>query len=209
MAHTEVILLQRVENLGQMGDIVRVRPGFARNFLLPQHKALRATEANKAQFETKRKVLEAENLTKRGEAESVAKKMDGLVVAMIRQAAEGGQLYGSVSTRDIADAIETKGFKVERAQVLLNQSIKTLGLFPLDVMLHPEVKVKVTINIARSEDEAKMQEKTGKALAANTKAEETTQAAPSDEAPAAKVKKTRKKANDAAGEATPESADAA
>lgn len=209
MAHTEVILLQRVENLGQMGDIVRVRPGFARNFLLPQHKALRATEANKAQFETKRKVLEAENLTKRGEAEAVAKKMDGLVVAMIRQAAEGGQLYGSVSTRDISDVIETKGFKVERAQVLLNQSIKTLGLFPLDVMLHPEVKVKVTINIARSEDEAKMQEKTGKALAANTKAEETTQAATPDEAPAAKVKKPRKKANDAASETTPDSADAA
>ncbi len=208
MALTEVILLQRMENLGQMGDIVRVRPGYARNFLLPEKKALRATNANKAHFEAQRKTLEAENLTKKADAETVSKKLDGLTVTMIRQAAEGGQLYGSVSTRDIADIIATKGFKVERNQVVLNQSIKTIGLFPLDIMLHPEVKVKVTINIARTEDEAKMQEKTGKALLADAKKAaaaalaETEAAATSEnqdseveaDAPAPKAKKARKKA---------------
>ncbi len=161
---TNVILLERVDNLGQMGDLVSVKPGYARNFLLPQKKALRATKANIAFFETQRKTLEATNLKRKDEAEKLATKLNGLKVTMIRQASESGQMFGSVSSRDIAEAVTEAGFKIERSQVLLNQAFKLIGLTPVTLSLHPEVKVEITLNIARSVEEAKVQEKTGKAL---------------------------------------------
>ena len=161
----DVILLERVESLGNMGEKVRVKPGYARNFLLPQGKALRATAANIAYFETQRAALEKLNSEKRADAEKIAKKLEGLKVSMIRNASEGGQLYGSVTARDIADAINAADkAKVERHMVIVNQNFKSIGLFDVPVVLHPEVKVNVTINIARSEEEAKIQAKTGKAV---------------------------------------------
>lgn len=168
----QVILLERVERLGQMGDVVNVKPGFARNFLLPRQKALRATKDNIAYFDTQKKVIEAENLKLKAEAEKIAKKVDGLTVALIRQAAEAGQLYGSVTARDIAAAVIERGFKVDRTQVRMDRSYKLLGLYPVRINLHPEVAVTVTINIARSEDEAKIQEERGEALIVKTAAEE-------------------------------------
>ncbi len=155
----EVILLERVEKLGQMGQVVKVKPGFARNFLLPQKKALRATKNNLTYFETRRTQLEAVNLERRGEAEEVAKKLDGVAVVVIRQAGESGQLYGSVTARDIADAVTAAGFTVTRGQVTLDKAIKTLGLYKLRVVLHPEVAVHVTVNVAQSAEEAEMQAK--------------------------------------------------
>jgi large subunit ribosomal protein L9 len=153
----QVILLQRIGRLGQMGDVVKVKNGFARNFLLPQGKALRATAANQAEFETKRVHLEADNLTQKKEAEAVATKLDGRIFVTIRQAGDTGQLYGSVSTRDIAEAVTTGGFTVDRRQVILDQPIKTLGLHATRVALHPEVTVKIQVNVARSTDEAERQ----------------------------------------------------
>jgi large subunit ribosomal protein L9 len=155
----EVILLERVEKLGQMGQVVKVRPGFARNFLLPQKKALRANKANMAIFEQRRSQLEAANLERRGEAEQVSAKMVGVKVVIIRQAGESGQLYGSVTARDIAMAITEAGFTVTRGQVVLDKAIKTLGLYPMRVVLHPEVSVQVTANVAQSVEEAEMQAK--------------------------------------------------
>lgn len=155
----EVILLERVEKLGQMGQVVKVRPGFARNFLLPQKKALRANKANMAIFEQRRSQLEAANLERRGEAEQVSAKMVGVKVIIIRQAGESGQLYGSVTARDIAMAITEVGFTVTRGQVVLDKAIKTLGLYPMRVVLHPEVSVQVTANVAQSAEEAEMQAK--------------------------------------------------
>lgn len=160
----QVILLERVENLGQMGDVVTVRPGYARNFLLPRQKALRATQDNVAHFDAQKKDLEAQNLKRREEAEKVAKKMDGLKIVLVRQASEAGHLYGSVSARDIADGVTEEGFKIDRNQVNMDRAYKTLGLFPIKVSLHPEVAVSVTVNIARSLDEAKIQEERGEAL---------------------------------------------
>lgn len=153
----EVILLERVENLGQMGDVVKVRPGFARNFLLPQKKALRANEANKKVFENQRADLEARNLERKKEAEAAAERVNGKAFVIIRQSSELGVLYGSVSTRDIAEAASANGVKIERAQVRLNKPLKSLGVFPVRVALHPEVDAKIDINIARSEDEAERQ----------------------------------------------------
>ncbi|MCJ9428948.1 50S ribosomal protein L9 [Kordiimonas marina] len=167
----EVILLERVEKLGQMGDIVSVRNGFARNFLLPQKKALRATEANKAVFEADKARLEADNLERRTEAEAVAKSMDGLKVVMVRAAGESGQLYGSVTSRDLADAITEAGVKVARNQVILDRALKTIGLHDVHVRLHPEVSVDVTVNIARSVEEAETQFETGSALVASERFE--------------------------------------
>jgi large subunit ribosomal protein L9 len=164
----QVILLERVESLGQMGDVVNVRPGYARNFLLPRQKALRATKENVVYFDTQKKIIEAESLKRKGEAEKVAKKMNGLKIAVIRQASEAGQLYGSVTSRDIADGITEKGFKVDRTQVTLDRNYKLLGLYPVKVYLHPEVVVDVTINIARSAEEAKIQEERGEALVTKT-----------------------------------------
>jgi large subunit ribosomal protein L9 len=153
----DLILLERVEHLGQMGQIVKVKPGYARNFLLPQKKALRATKDNLSYFETQRAQLEAQNLKRKGEAAEVAEKMEGVQVVLIRQAGESGQLYGSVAARDIADAVTAAGFTVGRQQVVLERPIKTLGLHPIRVSLHPEVSVIVTANVAQSEEGAKMQ----------------------------------------------------
>jgi len=162
---TQVILLERVENLGSMGDVVSVKPGYARNFLLPQHKALRATKENIAYFEAQKAHLQKLNAERKGDAEKIAKAIEGAKVIIIRQAAEGGQLYGSVTARDIAEAITAECKQtITRGQVALNQNFKTIGLFPMDVVLHPEVKVKITINVARSADEAAIQAKTGKAV---------------------------------------------
>jgi large subunit ribosomal protein L9 len=160
----EVILLERIAKLGQMGDVVKVKPGFARNYLLPKKKALRATEANKKYFETRRAQLEAQNLELKAEAEKVAAKLDGLAVVLIRQAGEAGQLYGSVSARDIAAAVTGAGFTIERRQVELNLPIKAVGLYKVAVDLHPEVRVTVTVNVARSPEEADVQTKTGAAV---------------------------------------------
>ncbi|HXP31771.1 MAG TPA: 50S ribosomal protein L9 [Stellaceae bacterium] len=154
-----VILLERVEKLGQMGQVVKVRPGFARNYLLPQKKALRATKENLTYFEKQRVQLEAANLDRRSEAEQVAQKLNGLSVVLIRQAGESGQLYGSVSARDIAEAVTAAGFTITRGQVVLDKPIKTLGLYKLRVALHPEVAVQVTANVAQSAEEAEMQAK--------------------------------------------------
>jgi len=153
----ELILLERVEKLGQMGQLVKVRPGYARNYLLPQKKAMRATKDNLAYFETRRVQLEADNLARKADAEEVAKKLEGLSVVLIRQAGESGQLYGSVSARDIADAVTAAGFTVDRQQIVLDRPIKTLGLHPVRVMLHPEVAVTVTANVAQSAEAAEMQ----------------------------------------------------
>jgi large subunit ribosomal protein L9 len=155
----DVILLERVEKLGQMGQVVKVRPGYARNYLLPQKKALRATKDNLAYFEQRRHQLEAQNLSRRSEAEQVAKKIEGVSVVVIRQAGESGQLYGSVTARDIAEAVTQAGFTVARAQVVLDKAIKTLGLHKQRVVLHPEVSVSVTVNVAQSAEEAEMQAK--------------------------------------------------
>jgi large subunit ribosomal protein L9 len=157
----EVILLERVHNLGQIGDVVKVKPGYARNFLLPLRKALRATQANKSKFEAQRAQIEATNLEKRGEAEKIRGKVDGLKVVLIRQAGETGQLFGSVNARDVADAVTAAGFTVDRRQVILDRPIKTLGLHPLRVALHPEVIVAITANVAKSTEEAEAQEKAG------------------------------------------------
>ncbi len=153
----DVILLERVENLGQMGEVVKVRAGFARNYLLPQKKALRANDDNKKIFDAQRADLEARNLERRKDAEGAAKKLDGRSFVVIRQASEAGLLYGSVSTRDIAEAAETEGVKVDRAQVRLDKPLKTLGISKVRVMLHPEVSATIEINIARSADEAERQ----------------------------------------------------
>jgi large subunit ribosomal protein L9 len=163
----EVILLERIDSLGNLGEKVRVKPGYARNYLLPQGKALRATEKNVAYFESQKAALEKLNAEKRAEAEKAAKKLEGLKVVVIRHASEAGHLYGSVASRDIAEAInETGKGSVQRNQVTANVALKTLGLFPVTVALHPEVKVEITVNIARSQEEAKAQEKSGKALIA-------------------------------------------
>ncbi len=150
----QIILLERVEKLGQMGDTVSVKPGYARNFLLPKGKALRATAENLKRFEDNRAQLEAQNLERRGEAEAVAEKMGDLSVVIIRAASESGQLYGSVNARDIAEAVTEAGSTVSRGQVIMEKPIKTLGIFDYRIRLHPEVTVSVAINVAQSQDEA-------------------------------------------------------
>ncbi|MEM9633846.1 MAG: 50S ribosomal protein L9 [Pseudomonadota bacterium] len=150
----QVILLERIARLGQMGDTVKVRDGYARNFLLPQGKALRANKANLERFERERAQLEARNLERKSEAEAVASKLDGEALVMIRSAGETGQLYGSVSTRDIAEGLTAAGFTVSRGQVELRTPIKTIGLHSVLIQLHPEVEVSISVNVARSEDEA-------------------------------------------------------
>jgi large subunit ribosomal protein L9 len=157
MANVELILLQRVEKLGQMGEVVKVKPGYARNFLLPQAKAVRATKANRERFERERANLEAQNIKRRDEAERVAERVQGLAVVLIRQAGDSGSLFGSVSARDIAEACTASGLGIERSQVLLQQPIKMLGLSKVRVALHPEVSIEVTVNVARSPEEAEKQ----------------------------------------------------
>jgi len=155
----EVILLERVAKLGQMGEVVRVKDGFARNYLLPQGKALRANDANKKRFESQRAQLEARNLELKSEAAKVAEKLDGKTFIVIRQAGETGQLYGSVSSRDIAEQITAGGFSINRNQVALASAIKTLGVHQVPLQLHPEVELKVAVNVARSPEEAERQAK--------------------------------------------------
>lgn len=159
----DVILLERIDKLGQMGDVVKVKPGYARNFLLPQKKALRATDSNKTYFESRRSELEAINLERRTEAEDVAKKMDGTHLVLVRQAGEGGQLYGSVTARDVADSLKEEGVKMDRAQVELNAAIKQLGKYTVPVKLHPEVSIDITVTVSRSKDQADI-EAAGKLL---------------------------------------------
>ncbi|NNK78519.1 MAG: 50S ribosomal protein L9 [Litoreibacter sp.] len=169
----QVILLERVAKLGQMGEVVDVKPGYARNFLLPQGKAMNATDANMAQFENKKAQLEARNLETRKEAESLAEKLNGQQFIVIRQASDAGALYGSVTTRDAADAATEEGFSIDRAQVALDRPIKDLGLHEVTVSLHPEVQSTFTLNVARSNEEAELQAsgKSIQELAAEAEAE--------------------------------------
>ena len=155
----DVILLERVEKLGNIGEIVSVKPGFARNFLLPRNKALRASEANKKRFEANRANIEAENAMKRDHAIEDSKAVEGKSVILIRQASNTGQLYGSVATRDLAEALSEDGAKVSRSQIILDRPIKALGLYEVRVALHPEVSVTIKVNIARSPEEAELQAK--------------------------------------------------
>jgi large subunit ribosomal protein L9 len=182
MAAVELILLQRVEKLGQMGERVKVKPGFARNYLLPQKKALRASKENITRFDEQRAQLEAQNLKRREEAERVAERVGGLSVVIIRQAGESGSLYGSVSARDIADATTEAGLTIDRQQVVLEHPIKSLGLSPVRVVLHPEVSIRVTVNVARSAEEAQRQAR-GERVGAE--GEEDEAEAPADAAAAA------------------------
>lgn len=175
----DVILMERVEHLGQMGDVVTVKDGYARNYLLPQRKALRATADNRERFERQRTELEARNLERRAEAESVGARMEGLRVVLIRQSSDTGQLYGSANARDIANGVTEAGFNIDRKQVLLDRGIKTLGVHPVRVALHPEVTVSVNVNVARSEAEAEQQEA---ALRPETSAAPTEDEAARDEA---------------------------
>jgi large subunit ribosomal protein L9 len=198
----DVILLERVEKLGQMGDVVKVKPGYARNYLIPQNKALRATDSNRARFEAEKVQLEAENLERRGEAEKVAEKMDGASVILVRQAGEAGQLYGSVNARDVADALKEDGYSVGRQQVQLAKPIKNLGMHPVSVRLHAEVAVTVTANVARSAEEAEVQERTGEAVVSQAEAEARADAEAAEALAAAEV------AEAAAAEAVAEQADA-
>jgi large subunit ribosomal protein L9 len=160
----EVILLERVPNLGQLGQVVNVKPGYARNYLLPTKKALRATKENMAYFERQKTVIEQTNAERRQDAAALGAKVNGLSVVIVRQAAETGQLYGSVSARDISDAVSALGTTVDRQHVVLNSAIKNLGLFKVTISPHPEVSVGITVNVARSEEEAKVQAERGVAL---------------------------------------------
>src|SRR5271168_285320 len=160
----EVILLERIERLGQLGQVVKVRPGFARNFLLPQNKALRATKTNLDLFEKQRAKLEAKNADERSKAQALAAEMDNISITIIRQSSETGHLYGSVSARDVSDASKADGHAISRDQVQIDAPIKTLGLFPIKIRLHPEVTVKITMNVARSPEEAVVQAQKGAAV---------------------------------------------
>jgi len=154
----DIILLERVEKLGAIGDVVKVKDGYARNFLLPNKKALRANDANKKVFEANRERIEADNAAKRSDAEKDAKKVDGASVTLIRQASNTGQLYGSVAVRDLVEALEGEGHKIAKNQVVLDKPIKSIGVYDVKVALHPEVSVTVKVNVARSPEEAEMQE---------------------------------------------------
>ncbi len=173
----QVILLERIRKLGQMGDVVNVKDGFARNFLLPQKKALRATDENKTRFEKDKTHLEARNIELKTEAEKVSSGLDGKSFVLLRQAGESGQLYGSVTTRDIAAIIGESGFTVERSAVTLDKPIKDVGLHKIDVVLHADVIAKVTINVARTPDEAERQARGENVLVPATEAEEALAAA--------------------------------
>jgi large subunit ribosomal protein L9 len=172
MANVELILLQRVEKLGQMGEVVKVKPGYARNFLLPQSKAVRATKANRERFERERVQLEAQNLKRREEAERIAERVHGLAVVLIRQAGDSGSLFGSVTARDISDASTVAGLTIERTQVLLQQPIKVLGISSVRVALHPEVIIDIKVNVARSPEEAEKQARGEKIAAEQDEAPE-------------------------------------
>ena len=155
----DVILLERVEKLGQIGDVVKVKDGFARNFLLPNKKALRSNEANRKVFEKNREKIVADNAARRSEAEVEAKTIDGITLTLIRQSSNTGQLYGSVAVRDLLEALETEGHKVSKSAIVLNKPIKAIGVYDVKVALHPEVSVTIKVNVARSPEEAEMQAK--------------------------------------------------
>ena len=173
----EVILLERVAKLGQMGDVVRVKDGFARNYLLLKGKALRATKENKSRFDTMKVELEARNLEQKSEAEKVAGKLDGQSFTVLRQAAEGGQLYGSVSPRDLAELVSAKGFSLNRSQIALHNPIKTIGMHKVPITLHPEVEVSITVTVARNADEAQRLARGEDISVARDEAEEAAEAA--------------------------------
>ena len=179
----QIILLERVEKLGYMGDVVTVKPGYARNFLLPRGKALRANKANLAKFEAEKADLVARNDAAKGEAMSLAQTLDGVAVSIVRAASEMGQLFGSVNARDIAQALEEAGHNVDRRQIVMDKAIKTLGLIDMRVNLHAEVSVSITLNIARSLEEAETQLASGKAVIASELLEEADDAPVADEAP--------------------------
>jgi large subunit ribosomal protein L9 len=196
----EIILLERVDKLGKLGDVVNVKPGYARNYLLPTGKALRANKANLEKFEAERAERESRNQEARSAAESTMKSMDGLSVVLVRAASEMGQLFGSVSARDIATAVEEAGHNISKSQVVMDRAIKTLGLFPVKINLHAEVQLEVIVNIARSAEEAKTQAETGSAIVANNfdEEEEVVEAAP--EAPAEEAVATETPAEEAEAE---------
>ncbi len=194
----QVILLERIEKLGQMGDVVNVKPGFARNFLLPKGKALRATGENINHFDTQKAQMEAQDLERKSEALAVSTKMDRTTVILVRQAGEAGQLYGSVNARDIAQALHDHGFNISRNQVRLDQPIKSLGLHNVSVTLHPEVRITVTANVARSKDEAQTQAETGRALLSTAEEEALTEAKTTEVAEAAEVEEAAEAAADEA-----------
>ena len=173
----EVILLERVAKLGQMGDVVRVKDGFARNYLLPKGKALRATKENKSRFDTMKVELEARNLEQKSEAEKVAGKLNGQSFTVLRQAAEGGQLYGSVSPRDLAELVSAKGFSLNRSQIALHNPIKAIGMHKVPITLHPEVEVSITVTVARNADEAQRLARGEDISVARDEAEEAAEAA--------------------------------
>ena len=210
----EIILLERVEKLGQMGDVVKVKPGYARNFLLPQGKALRANKANLERFDNEKAQREADNLSRRSDAETESGKMEGLAVSMVRAASEMGQLFGSVTARDIADGITEAGHTLNRSQVIMENAIKTLGLHDVRVRLHPEVSVTVTVNVARSLDEAETQLKTGVAVTGmidddeddRTNAYAASEDAAADEAPAEEAA-AEESADESSADAADDSAD--
>ena len=168
----EVILLERVENLGIMGDVVRVKPGYARNFLFPNEKAVPASNKNKASFENKRLEIEAKNIETKAEAEKVASKIKGEILILVRQAGDSGQLYGSVNSRDIKNTLKDMGYELDRNQISLNKPIKSVGIHNVSIALHPEIYVEVVANVARSEEEAKIQTETGEAVIAEPEKDE-------------------------------------
>ena len=168
----EVILLERVENLGTMGDVVRVKPGYARNFLFPNEKAVPASNENKASFENKRLEIEAKNIETKAEAEKVASKIKGEILILVRQAGDSGQLYGSVNSRDIKNTLKDMGYELDRNQISLNKPIKSVGIHNVSIALHPEIYVEVIANVARSEEEAKIQTETGEAVIAEPEKDE-------------------------------------
>ena len=178
----EIILLERIEKLGQMGDVVTVKPGYARNYLLPQRKALRKTRNNLSYFETRRAQLEADNLSRRAEAEEIATRMEGLTVPVLRAAGDGGQLYGSVNARDIAVAIVENGVNINRQQVVLDRALKHLGLEQIRIQLHPEIAVHVTVNIARNAEEAERQRQLGRAVGTGDEFDDDDEIATAEEA---------------------------
>jgi len=206
----QVILLERVENLGQMGDTVTVKTGFARNFLLPQNKALRANKDNLAFFETQKSQLEASNLKKKQEAEKVATKLDGVEVIMIRQASDKGQLYGSVRSYDIREALEKQKIEVEKNQIVLQAPIKEIGVYDIRVKLHPEVDAMIKVNIAKSDDEAETQRSIDASVVGDVESVEDQLAADkaAHDAEVAAQKAAAKEAEDAAGEESADESDA-
>ncbi len=204
----QVILMERIEKLGQMGEVVTVKPGYARNYLLPQGKARRATKDNIELFEHQRAQLEAENIERRDEAEKVGAKLEGLRVTLIRQAGESGQLYGSVNARNLAEAITEAGFTISHDQISRDQSIKTLGLHPVRVRLHPEVSATINANVARSESEATTQASTGQVVSEQDQRAAEAAAAAETEATLAEIAAEEAAAEEAAAEATEPEADA-